>query len=240
MTTLLPVVADQGHGVGTSRRAAAGVMQSRHEPPDSLDYFPTPPWATRAFIEEVMFPHLGANRTDTVWEPCCGEGHMAEPLREVFPRVRASDVFSYGYGDVIDFLDPALPRRPVPFVDATWIITNPPFNRAVDVVQTALARASGVCVLVRTQWLHCEERYGLFCKRPPSLIAYSVERIPMHRGRWEPRGSTATDYAWVCWTSTPVSRPLVWIPPGQRKLRTHPDDVRRFAKIADAPLLDAS
>jgi hypothetical protein len=30
------------------------VMAQRREPPDSLDYFPTPPWATRALFRHVL------------------------------------------------------------------------------------------------------------------------------------------------------------------------------------------
>jgi hypothetical protein len=37
---------------------AGAVMAQRREPPDALDYFPTPPWATRALFEHVL-PALG-------------------------------------------------------------------------------------------------------------------------------------------------------------------------------------
>ena len=52
------------------------VMAQRSEPRDSLDDFPTPPWATRALCEKL----IGA-RHDlagmSVWEPACGQGYMA-------------------------------------------------------------------------------------------------------------------------------------------------------------------
>ena len=32
------------------------VMASRREPPDSLDFFPTPPWATRALLDAAFGP----------------------------------------------------------------------------------------------------------------------------------------------------------------------------------------
>ncbi len=35
---------------------SANVMNERHQAADSLDYFPTPPWATRALISEVLSP----------------------------------------------------------------------------------------------------------------------------------------------------------------------------------------
>ena len=212
---------------------ARAIMSSRVEPPDSLDFFPTPPWAVRAFIRFVAVPALGvcADR-EFVSDPACGEGHMAEPFRESFRHVHASDIHPYGYGRVADFL--ADPDEVWPH----WVFTNPPFNLAVAFVRRALAVAErGTAMLVRTQWLHTPERYELFCERPPTLIAYYVERVPMHRGRWEPEGSTATDYCWVCWVHGEDPRPPMWIPPGQRKLLTHRDDAPRFAKPADLPLL---
>ena len=56
-------------------------MARRREPPDALDYFPTPPWATRALFRRVL-PALGGETIASVWEPACGEGHMAEVVTE--------------------------------------------------------------------------------------------------------------------------------------------------------------
>lgn len=211
---------------------ARAIMSSRQEPPDSLDFFPTPPWATRAFVQHVALPMLGVQSDiDVVWDPACGEGHMAEPLRESFACVAASDIHPYGYGAVSDFLlggDDDV---------ADWVFTNPPFNLGVQFARKALAiTARGVALLARTAWLHTEERYELFREHPPTLIAYYVERVPMHRGRWEPKGSTATDYCWVCWVRGGEPQPPMWIPPGQRERLTLPDDAVRFAVPAELPL----
>ncbi|QFR32407.1 SAM-dependent DNA methyltransferase [Ancylobacter sp. TS-1] len=210
---------------------ARAIMASRQEPPDSLNFFPTPPWATRAFVEHVALPVLGVRRHETVWEPACGEGHMAEPLAETFRFVAASDIHPYGYGKVADFLGPTDDVWP------HWVFTNPPFPTGVDFARRAILVAErGAALLVRTQWLHTDERYELFTEHPPFLIAYYTERVPMHRGRWEPEGSTATDYCWVCWVHGAEPRPPMWIPPGQRQRLTRPDDARRFGRPAPAPL----
>jgi hypothetical protein len=74
-------------------------MATRVEPRDSLDYFPTPPWATRALCEHVI-----DIRGCSVWEPACGEGHMVGPLKQYAESVAASDVHDYGFGAVHDFL----------------------------------------------------------------------------------------------------------------------------------------
>jgi predicted RNA methylase len=104
------------------------VMAQRHEPSDSLDDFPTPPWATRALVEHV----LGANRVQglTCVEPACGRGHMARALGEYFGSVAASDAHEYGFGAISDFL--GQPFEPLSF---DWVITNPPFRLAGEFVK---------------------------------------------------------------------------------------------------------
>jgi hypothetical protein len=88
-------------------------MARRREPPDALDFFCTPPWATRALFRHVL-PAIGVEAAVSVWEPACGEGHMAALIEE-FARgpVVASDIFGgYGYGLApIDFLNEIARRR---------------------------------------------------------------------------------------------------------------------------------
>jgi hypothetical protein len=211
----------------TSINGARALMAARQEPVDSLDYFPTPPFATRALIKHVL-PTLGVEPSDlshmTVWEPACGEGHMAEPLAEYFGRVIATDIFGYGYGEVADFLSEETSR------DTEWIITNSPFNDSIPFVLRALRLARiGVAVFVRAQWLETRKRYeAVFRDRPPTLVSHFVERVCLCKGRWEPDGSTATAYCWLAWLRGEAPRPPFWIPPGCRERLTHPDDAARF------------
>lgn len=197
-------------------RDARNVMASRKEGADSLDLFPTPPWATRALCE-LLNSDLSHKR---VWEPACGLGHMVRPLAEYFETVFASDVHDYGHGQVLDFL------RPYEGPAFDWIITNPPFRLAEQFAHTAIDRATeGVALLVRTAFLESVGRYAsLFSRRPPKAVLQFTERVPMHRGRVVENGSTATAYCWLVWSCRP-HRPcaadvpaMVWIPPCRRKL----------------------
>jgi hypothetical protein len=214
-------------------------MARRHEPPNSLEYFPTPLWAVRALFRHVL-PALGIKEVGSVWEPACGEGHMAAVIAE-FARepVIATDIFDYGYSStLVDFLDAQLAPK---FTDCAWIITNPPFSVACDFTLRALELATeGVAMLVRTQWIEGAGRYErLFRDRPPTLYAPFVERVPIIRGRWDPDASTATSYAWFVWCKDRSAMPRIfWIPPGCRSALTNPDDRRRFAGSpqSDAPL----
>lgn len=216
-------------------KANLAVVARRNEPADSLDYFPTPPWATRAFVEHVLRPNFWDARGQVVWEPACGEGHMAVVLAEYFDTVIATDVFPYGFGLVDDFLDDRCNVGPV-----DWVITNPPFKTADQFIKLALARArAGVAVLVRTSFLEGADRYAnIFKYCPPTLVAQYCERVPMWKGRWNPVGGTATSYCWLVWHKNCDPKPFHWIEPGCRKRLTHPMDIRRFCSMADAPLLD--
>jgi hypothetical protein len=209
------------------------VMAQRREPPDSLDHFPTPPWATRALFRHVL-PSLGIEQIKIAWEPACAEGLMVEVIGEfVSGQVIASDIFDYGYGQApIDFLDDDPLARP------EWIITNPPFNLACEFTLRALDLASeGVAMLARTTWIESAGRYEeLFRDRPPTLYAPFVERVPMVKGRWDPKASTATSYAWFVWCKAAFGpSQVLWIPPACRRALARPDDIARFAAWSLAP-----
>ena len=196
----------------TQNRSHA-VMQQRAEPCDSLDDFPTPPWAVRALCEQVI---VTDSHDDTVWGPACNRGFMVRGLTGYFRQIRASDIHDYGSNALDDFLLPGI--RPV----SDWIITNPPFRLAAQFAETAIDRAAkGVALLVRTSFLEGIDRYrSLFTVHRPYLIAQFSERVPMVKGRCDPRASTATSYCWIVWTRGKSSEPteFMWIKPCRREL----------------------
>ncbi|OFX12059.1 MAG: methyltransferase [Alphaproteobacteria bacterium RIFOXYD12_FULL_60_8] len=200
------------------QNTSSAVMQQRKEPSDSLDFFPTPLWATRALVEHVIRPYFLTG--GIVWEPACGQGHMARPLGEYFNTVFASDVFDYGFGDVRDFLWPvALPPH---LSGCDWVITNPPFNLAKAFIKRGLEVADGVAVLVRTSFLEGVGRYrDIFSVTPPSIIAPFCERVPMIKGRVDIKATTATSYCWLVFRrgQNHHAKPdFVWIPPCRKQL----------------------
>lgn len=200
---------------------AGAVMASRHEPHDSLDFFPTPPWSTRALCEYV----IGINWTDyTAWDPACGDGAMVRPLKDYFNLVLASDVHDYGWGHTThDFLQPFLPRNWVEKND--FLIFNPPFRLAEQFIRRSLDLATvGVAVLVRTAFLEgCGRHKNLFLPRPPAIIAQFAERVPMVKGRLDQKATTATAYCWVVWRKNTKSTEFMWIPPCRAKFERSSD-----------------
>jgi hypothetical protein len=218
-------------------KGAQSVMAARREPADSLDFFPTPLWATRALIEDVLRPRDMMRDWMHAWESAAGEGHMAEVLTESFKIVYASDVHDYGRGyRVGSFVGQGLDV--IDDIAADWIITNPPFNLAVQFAERAIREAYvGTALLVRSCWAEGADRYRLLFKNhPPTHIAQFCERVPMVKGRWDPTASTATSYAWFIWYRPAVNgdTKFLWITPGARERWQRHEDIARFARVESA------
>ena len=199
----------------SKQNTSHAVMAQRYEDIDSLDDFPTPPWATRLFLETVLG---GKNKLQELscLEPACNRGYMVRPLKEYFNEVKASDIHDYGFGDVKNFLDQDYKEA-----SYNWVITNPPFKLAESFIMEGLRVAQkGVAMLVRTVFIESIGRYErLFSINPPTYFAQYVERVPMVKGRLDKKASTATGYGWVVWIKD-CNNPetlMKWIPPKRKQ-----------------------
>lgn len=212
---------------------SSAVMQQRHEPHNSLDDFPTPPWATRALCERLGQP--GDLAGQTCREPAANRGHMVRPLSEHFSIVLGSDIHDYGAGfPKQDYLFGPLPAP----VD--WTITNPPFRLAQQFIQRALATSTkGVAVIVRSAFLEgCVRHKTLFSVHRPRLVLQFSERVVMHRGKLSEFGSTATAYCWIVFA--PIPSPFTefdWIAPCRKRLERAGD--YPAAAAADAGAMES-
>jgi hypothetical protein len=209
-----------------AQNTSHAVMAQRIEPHDSLDDFPTMPWATRALCEHVLY---GADlKNKTVWEPTCNRGHMVDPLGGFFSTVWASDIHDYGLDGAFqhDFLMPFMPQvMKWSDTDVHWIVANPPFRLAEQFIARALEISTeGVAMIVRTSFLEGVGRHeNLYSKHPPNIVAQFSERVPMVKGRLTATGSTATAYCWLVWIKGATGTELVWIPPCRKKLERAED-----------------
>lgn len=205
----------------TKQNRSTAVMQRRSEPHDSLDDFPTPPWATRALCEHLARTSARSLGDLSCREPAANRGHMVRPLSEYFARVEGSDVHDYGAGfPTSDFVGMEVPQR----VD--WTITNPPFRLAEAFISRALDTSDcGVAVIVRSAFLEGVGRFQrLFGICPPTDILQFTERVVMHRGRLTATGSTATAYCWLVWDKQAAhTARFHWIPPCRKRLERESD-----------------
>src|SRR5581483_6449592 len=196
------------------------VMAQRAELKNSLDDFPTPPWATRALVEHVITAKASLAAMACL-EPACGRGHMAVALADHFKEVTSYDVFDYGFGRVADFVKTKYPEN-----SFDWVISNPPFRLGEEFIVRALKIARhGVAMLTRTVFIESVGRYErLFKSIPPSRVAQFTERVPMVKGRIDKKASTATGYAWLVWEKDRLgSSEMFWIPPCRKTLEREGD-----------------
>ncbi|MDZ7822622.1 MAG: hypothetical protein U5K75_00285 [Ahrensia sp.] len=224
----------------TASCKAEAVMNRRQEPMDSLEFFPTPPWATRALFE-ICLPQIGRDALDcamTILDPCAGQRHMADVCAE-YGHVSAWDIYDYGCDTVRhDFLSNNLDAQ-----QFEWVIMNPPFAYATQFIQKALKTHAkrGVAALVRGNFCETQRRYrDLFEKTPPNFEFQFVERVPMHKGIWHVNGKTATAYVWLVWLKHPshelcrLGTQKRWIEPCRVKL-TCVADFERFGGASCIP-----
>jgi hypothetical protein len=159
------------------------------------ELYPTPPEATRALLGAEPF-------NGGIWEPACGQGHIAEVLREHGHHVIATDLAPcWGYGETgRDFLaeDRAL---------ALNIITNPPYGAGLadkfcrHAIELTRIMRGKVAMLLPVNSLCHPIRHDSFVKAPPSVI-YALDECHC----W-PEGdasrATATlkqqRYCWIVW-----------------------------------------
>jgi len=235
----------------TGANRSTAVMQRRVEAHDSLDDFPTPPWATRAICEFLATLGFDLAQSDCR-EPCANRGHMVRPLREAFARVIASDVHDYGAGFAVDDYLFGLDAH---FEQTDWTFLNPPFRLAQEFIERAIRLSRvGVAVIARNSFAEGQGRAAeLFLPNPPSYELQFSERVVMLKGRLVRAGaldplaakpgataSSATTYSAFVWLkrdAAPADTRKRWISGCRARLERagdYPDDVTGIALLEAA------
>lgn len=160
------------------------------------DFYATPPRAVEELLKLECF-------SETIWEPCCGGGHISEVLIKHGYRVQSTDLMNYGYGRFgVDFLTQSEP------VDAD-IITNPPYAQAQAFVEHAislLTKGHKAAMFLRLVFLTTQARRPLFEKHPPARVYVASARFGCAQNgefKVRPNGElyypSSVDYAWLVW-----------------------------------------
>jgi hypothetical protein len=172
---------------------------------DGPDFYPTPRWATFALIDNEPF------RGD-IWECACGDGAMSHVLAETGQRVRSSDLYDRGFGEVgHDFLNTERRHQN--------IVTNPPFHSAQGFVAVGLKQAQKkLALLLRLAFLEGANRAEtIFFAHPPSRVWVFSERITFYPKDARRAGSGTTAYAWFVWDKDHAGpTELAWFRPGYK------------------------
>lgn len=172
---------------------------------DGPDFFPTPPWATYALMDNEQFE-------GSIWEPACGDGSMAKVLASRGNEVFASDLYDRGFGEVgIDFLKNDRIEDNV--------VTNPPYNAAEGFVRSGISSSrKKFALLLRLAFLEGSNREKtIFSQTPPARVWVFSERITFYPAGAVKKGSGTTAYAWFVWDKQAVNRTeLRWFKPGYK------------------------
>lgn len=162
------------------------------------DFYATPTWMTRALDRRRPVQDWGG----VCFEPCAGDGAILKALNPALPWV-TNDLVPRG-GLIPDFLlDATKPESWTAFARLAKrldvVITNPPFNVALPIVQLAVEHAAiGVAMVLPITWLEPTEDRSLFLlEHPPTRV--------MVLPRWKFRGvgSAMTTCAWMLWAKQP-------------------------------------
>ena len=162
---------------------------ARRTDAEAHDYYATEPKATELLLELEEF-------NESIWEPCCGEGHISKVLEAHGYDVTSTDLIDRGYGQGgIDFLSPP---------SITWhgdIITNPPYKYAKEFVEKALEVVPLDCrvaMFLKLTFLEGQGRRELFKNYPPQTIYVSSARLQCGKnGCFD--GTSMVAYAWYVW-----------------------------------------
>lgn len=153
----------------------------------NADYYPTPPEVTESLLNYLELP-----KGSHIWEPACGEGHMARVISDQGYIVTATDLFYQGYGiGDIDFLKAQLHS-------CDWIITNPPFKLAEQFIRRCAYHGKPFALLLKSQYWHSKSRYQLFNEIQPTEILPLTWR-PDFLFKTRGKGSPLMDCIWCVW-----------------------------------------
>lgn len=184
-----------------ARRKAATLGEAGYARRTGDSYF-TEPWVTRALIAAVNFSPPGKARSETlIWEPACGDGRMAQPLKAAGYTVVASDIADHGYGETgVDFLSDFMSVNEISPHLVAAIVTNPPFDtvdlfieRALELTRPTKGR---VAMLQRHEFDAPRKNHRFF--RAP----FAAKLVLHKRPRWvdgEEKASPRFPYAWFLW-----------------------------------------
>lgn len=171
---------------------------------DALDYDPTPPDATAAFLA-VERAWIAAHGRD-VWEPAVGAGHIADVLTAQGFRVHGSDVVDRGFAgvDLRSFYAYEVSDQ----APARVQITNPPYCEinARDghgrwLLHAMALQPAYVALLLNADWpaARINGMDTLFRDHPPSVEYLCCWKIDFRGG-----GSPPQRNSWFVWD---VARP---------------------------------
>lgn len=158
-----------------------------------FDFYETPGWMTRSLLHF----HRDIKRA-SVLEPCSGNDAIAHILsREGGCCLHTNDIDQRHPAEShYDAIDPAYWQFWAP-EDVDWVITNPPFDIAFELlVQAHLHAKIGVAFLLRKTFLEPTEDRGLWLHKHPPTHQIG---LPRHKFRADADHGDSVSCDWMIW-----------------------------------------
>lgn len=160
----------------------------------NLDYYPTPTWAVHRFLELCPLP--GGK-----WlEPCAGDGAIIKAVNQVRSDIlwTANEIQPEMFPTLLE-LAPLVQIQDfltkIPTADYKVVITNPPFNLAMECVKKSFEYgAAHVVFLLRLNFLASKARAEFMAENTPDV--YVLSNRPSFTVNGE---RDSIDYAWFVW-----------------------------------------
>jgi len=192
---------------------SATKRNKKSSPRDPFDYYPTPEWCVKRFLEAAEIPYSST----PVWmEPSAGDGAIIRAVGnfhtikkngvtsvlqykpdwiaiEIQPRLQASLEKEIDKNHVLitDFL--ALDIEALG-ISPQVVITNPPYSVALSFIKKAIdLKSEYVCMLLRLNFLASKERSEFMRTHTPDVFV-----LP-NRPAFTKDGTDNTEYAWFVW-----------------------------------------
>jgi hypothetical protein len=148
---------------------------------EDRDFYPTPAECTRALLAVESF-------VGSIWEPACGDDAITRELRAAGYRVVNTDIHPLAGGGKLDFF--AVPPRKV-----ANIVTNPPFDLAVEFIEHGMSfNPDKMIYMLKTTYWQAVTRQPLFQKFKPARI-YPLTWRPDFKGLKRP----TMEVIWCVW-----------------------------------------
>lgn len=162
------------------------------------DFYPTPEFATDMLMRYVDIE-------GSILECCAGDGAISTKLdmRSCSSEIWTNDIdpersCHYGFDAAVSW--PSDLRR------HDWVVTNPPFSHAAQIVPLAYSHAKrGIAMLLRLSYLEPVENRGAWLSRHPLTALIMLPRISFTRN-----GKTDNvTCAWMIWNKAASSQKII-------------------------------
>lgn len=161
------------------------------EPRKTNDFYETPPGLTRCLLDIVYI-------NGKILEPCAGKGAITKVLKEKTHSFVIENDINPEFKTEYRF-DATKSSEYPEYLGIDWIITNPPFCQAHEIISTAWEKCNkGIAMLLKVTYSEPTQKRGQWLQKHRKHETHRITFSP--RPQFIPGGgSDSTTVAWFVW-----------------------------------------